>query len=499
MALSDSRLPLAQQENLLAILAHSDEYGKLVAQIADPELFEGDYRVIAERCVDYWRKHEEAPKVHTSDLFVDILEDAKNRKAATFRNVLTSMIQLNDEGVNSRYVLDELTTFIRNQKRKQAIHHAAELVNSPLLASQEEADAVLHEMLQARDFRFDPGMRLTDVDRMLAFLQSQQSEFVTGISVLDKAYIVPMRRKIMLLAAPSGFGKTWMLINAGKHNLIHNKRVLHLTGELDEEDVAQRYFQALFAVTTREESGLEVTELKRNREGELTSFKFDDIQSDFTFESESIRDELMIRIEKYGPNFFSKLIIKRFPDGGWSPNDLRGYLDSLEATEGFFPDLILFDSPYQLRISGRDPRLGLIENLKASRAIAEERNAAMIATHQVNEEGARASQSRGGHLAEAKAIKWNVDNLLTFSQTDMERRYGLARMYVDKARKESDRFGLLITQNYKIGQFCLSSMRLSPRYFDVRKDMEDREEEGDEDKDQERPRGRSGFVEDEED
>jgi HEPN domain-containing protein len=498
MALSEHKLPLAQQENLLSMLALSDEHGKLIAQIVTPDLFEGDYREIAERSVAFWRSQGEAPKTHLSDLFSDILEDEKNRKASVYRRIITSMFQLNDDGINSRYVIECLEKFIRLQKLKQAIYFAAEIVNRPGETSIEQTEEVLQNILMARDFRFNPGMRLTEIDRMLEFLQLQHSEFSTGIDVLDRAQIIPMRGKLLLLAAPSGYGKTWALVNVGKHGLLNKKRVLHMTGELDEEDVSQRYYQALFAVPTRydQEEPVETARLRINRDGDLVGIDREEVKTDFTFDSEHISDELQTRISIMGDQFFSKLIVKRFPSQNWTVGDYNGYLDSLEATEGYSPDLVLFDSPYHLKTNTQSYRFSLVENIEGVRSIARTRNHAVVATHQISDEGLRSGNSRGSHLSEAKAIKWVCDNLLTYSSTDIERRLGLGRLYVDKARKASDHWGLIITQNLRIGQFCLSSTRLSPRYFDIRKRLEDEEYEQDVAEKEPEDRRRGGFADD---
>jgi hypothetical protein len=39
-------------------------------------------------------------------------------------------------------------------------------------------------------------------------------------------------------------------------------------------------------------------------------------------------------------------------------------------------------------------------------------------------------------------------------------------LFVGKARRRRDRWGVLITQAYDVGQFCLSSMFLDPSYFE---------------------------------
>lgn len=76
------------QENLVTLLCYSDAHGKIISNLANVELFEGELRTIAERAVKYWQEQGEAPKLHTPDLFADILEDQKNRKGVTYRRLL---------------------------------------------------------------------------------------------------------------------------------------------------------------------------------------------------------------------------------------------------------------------------------------------------------------------------------------------------------------------------------------------------------------------------
>jgi hypothetical protein len=122
------RLNGPMQENLISVLAYDPVNGKIVAQLADPNLFEGEYRFIAEKCIAYWAKHKRAPGVHTPDLFADILEDPKNRKAKTYARILRQMVALS-EGVNTDYVLGTLRSFTRLQTMKDAILQSAEKLN----------------------------------------------------------------------------------------------------------------------------------------------------------------------------------------------------------------------------------------------------------------------------------------------------------------------------------------------------------------------------------
>src|ERR1700736_5084950 len=104
------RPPRALQEDLITLLAHSDQHGKLIATMVEPALFEGDYRTIAERCIAYWREHNQAPKMHFPNLLSDILEEGDERKAKFFRHTLLGMADAAPQ-VNSDYVLGMVSKF----------------------------------------------------------------------------------------------------------------------------------------------------------------------------------------------------------------------------------------------------------------------------------------------------------------------------------------------------------------------------------------------------
>ena len=101
------------QENLVTILAYHEE-GRLILDMIRPELFEGDTRLIAEKCVEYWSKYDKPPKMHTADLFSKILSDQYDRRAAGMRRTLQAMHDIQGQ-VNTQFVLDDMREFKRLQ------------------------------------------------------------------------------------------------------------------------------------------------------------------------------------------------------------------------------------------------------------------------------------------------------------------------------------------------------------------------------------------------
>ena len=456
------------QENLITILAFNKEQGQIVAQMLDVTLMDGDYRLIAERCIDYWRTQGIPPDDHLADLFSDILEDKHNRRGPVIRRHIRSMIALS-ESVNTKYVMQQLRDHNRLQRFKAGIVEAAELVNKKAQMALPEIEDLWNKLLRTREIDFQSGMKLNEVSRVLARLEELASEFRCGISELDRRGIVPARGKLLILGGAAGRGKTWGLIHIGKQALYDRKKVVHMSCEIDEEEVIGRYYQSMFSIAKRPDE-YEVTELELDEDGKLEGFGRKAYNPEFALGSGTAALELEMHIRELGRKA-ENLRVKRFKPNEVNANAIRAYLDNLEATEGFIPDLIIFDYLGLMKIDSKDKRGSIGTNCVDLRAIAIERNAAMVTAHQLSKLGETAAMAKGTHFAEDWSIMGTADVALIYSVTDLEFRFGLGRIYVAKARSEEDRFAILITQAYKAGQFCLESMYLQRQYRDILADL----------------------------
>jgi len=463
------RLNTTLMENLITLLCYDDQNGKIVANMLEPGSMEGDYRVVAERAVDYWRNYNTAPKDHTPDIVADIIEDKNNRRASSVKRILRAMHQIAGD-VNSNYVMNQLRTFQRLQRIKAAIIESAEKVNNNQHMALDEIERIWYGILRTQEKDFQPGMRLSDIGRVVSRLEKLQDEFKTGIGVLDRRYVVPARGQLFMLLAAAGRGKTWGLIHIGKAALAARKKVVHLSLEVDEEIVAQRYYQSMMRVSKREEE-IEYT---------VVDYDMDRIESidrattapSFTWHGSTIlQDELVQHMTSMGVGRFNNLIIKRFPPHHLTVAGINAYLDTLEQTENFIPDMLIIDYPGIMKLDKNNIRQSLGQTVTEIRGLLIERDIAGVAAHQGSKAGEEAQTMKSTHVAEDWSVVGTVDTLVTYSQTELEFRYGLARLFVAKARTEEDRFGALITQSYKMGQFCLQSHLLDSRYFEKLDDL----------------------------
>ena len=465
----DQRFALNLQQDIVTLLCYSDQHGKTIARSIDTNLLEGDFRTVAERALDFWKKHNVAPKQHIADLFTDILESKHDRRAGTYRRLLIAMSEV-QATINADFVLRSMDEFIRMQRAKTIILKSAEQLDARGINGLQDVESMLNSFLRERSTIIDAGIRLSDIDKILSYLDHAHSEFRTGIKELDQANIVPMRGKVMLFLAPTGRGKSWFLVQLGKMAFTMRKRVCHITLEIEAEEVGQRYYQALFGASKRDDES-KITTIRFDDNGRLSEIGIDTVNVPFTFTSTAIREELQTRVNHFGIRA-GNILIKRFPMRSLTVEQLESYLESLEAVEHFSPDLLIVDYPKIMKTDPKNPRISIGILLEDLRGLAQRRNFALAAVHQTSKTSVDADMVQATHVAEDWSMIATSDIVITYSQTSAEYKFGLARLYVAKARSEEDKFGVLITQNYKTGQFVLESTRLSDAYAQLMERMQ---------------------------
>ncbi len=457
-------------QDLVTILAHNDEYGKIVANSVDPNLFEGDLRIIAERCIRFWKTYSEAPKMETADLLNDILQDKNVRRSEAMRRTLMSMAG-RAENINAKYAVDRIHRHTRVQLMKDAILKSAERINSLQDESIEEVEDIWNDLLRSRSVSFDPGKGLDAVSEVLAYMARKAVEFDLGVPLLTKKGIVPARGTLLLFLGFAKMGKSWFCVHVGKHNMIKQRKVLHISLEMSWEQVMQRYYQALFSVPRRY-AETTLTNFNFDEKERLSGISWETVKPDFGLDSPVVADELEARMEMFGSRM-TNLKVVRFAPRSLSVNGLIAYLDTLEIRDGYVPDLIILDSPYLLKQIDKDYRISLGRNLEHVRAIAVDRNCAIVATHQNN---------RTGDVAEDISQVQTADTVINYEKTEAESKFGLARMKVMYSREEEDKIGMVITQNLAIGQFYLHGAELRQSYFDmIKREAKEQDLENDDD------------------
>lgn len=445
------------QENILALLVFDKDAALQIRNIVQLEQFESRfYRDIASRAVVHLDQFSEPIGEHIADELEEILKGSDKKKAKLYETLLDNL-WLSRDDINSEYVLSKLHEFIRQQTLKTGIMEASKHV---LEGRIDEAENVLEASLKKRVDVFDPGLRLHNTNEFLGFLdETNDALFHTGIPELDKRGVCPQRGEMYLFIAPSGFGKSWFMVHMAKRAMMERLKVLHVTLEMSQNQIARRYTQAMFAVTRYKVSELKKKSFELSRRGELEMTDIP-IKDRPNLNDPDIRKFLRSKASKVRV----PMIVKRFPTGGLTISQLRTYMLLLERTQNFVPDLLIVDYLDLMAINPARVREETGTITKELRGLAVEFNAALVTATQGNRKSASARTVRAEHVAEDWSKIATSDIVLTLSRTEEEERENMARIFVAKARDTEDKFTVLISQLYPIGQFVMESIMLPNNY-----------------------------------
>lgn len=464
------------QENVLTLLCFSNKNASFLANAVSPADFESTiYKEFAKACIGYVERFGEPPKEHIADLLEHHLQDEK--AGPLYSQVLTNIYQ-SQEAVNEEYVLTQLRQFLRLQRFKAGLMTSVELVQNDRL---EEAENAMVNAMRSQIDVFDKGASLLDTDRSLHFLHREDEVIRTGIPHLDRFNLGPSKGAMWMLIAPAKAGKSWGLVHLGKMAAISGKRVLHITLEMPEWQVSQRYIQSILSVSKRKGNFLRTKFVRRKKHDFVSRLDVDEILDRPSFEDHNIAKVIQGKLVKIKHRL--PLIIKQFPTGMLTVSGLNAYLDSLARSEGFVPDMLILDYPdlMDYQAGANDQRVALGTLFKKLRGMAIERNLALAVVTQSNREGAGSKVVKDTNVAEDWSKIATADTIITFNRTKAEKDLGLARLWVSNARDDTDKFFVILSQCYDLGQFCLDSALMGDNYWNMLKqhvaDDDDMEEE----------------------
>lgn len=246
-------------------------------------------------------------------------------------------------------------------------------------------------------------------DRIARRLQTVDQGIPTG-TVLDAYFTgggLP-RKQLGSVAAPTGVGKTAVLTYFGGSALIAGKNVLHITLEVDEPVLADRYDSRF--------SGISLSSLHK------------------------CPKRLRKALKEVSQRYHSNLQIKYWPPSTLTFGMLRTYLKRLEAS-AFYPDVILLDyadlmskSEFRHGNDGEKDYAALGEIYVHLRGIAGEFNLPIWTATQTNRQAIGKRNLDHSDIADSYRKAQVCDVLLALSQTEGEASRQTARVQLLKNR-----------------------------------------------------------------
>lgn len=454
----------ALQEAVVALYAYDKDNKELAARLSvvPPAIFDSYYSEIWEEVRKYRERFGEAPDQHLLDL-VDSLCAKYPKRESLYRRIFASVTQTYTGGINTSYVLDKVNEFFQYQHLKSTIAEAIDILGDERVGCVERTVATLSKALNFDTNNLEIGTYASDVTPEL-FYNETVSGFDTGIHAFDKYGVVPKRGTAFTLMGHAGRGKSWFLVHLMKVYSVVGLRVVYISLEMSAQDVLVRFYQSAFGIS-KSEGDSTLRKVLHDDEGELTGL------SRYKITPKAVIDRESSEFASYVNDKARKLakrnppLIKDFPSGSLTMEQLNAYIDMLDA-KGWSPDVVLLDYLDLMNVrASDDSRKELGRLFVECRGMARSRNLAFVTVAQCNRTGNSEQVLTRHNIAEDYSKIMTTDVFVTFNQTDQEKELGLGRLYVDKARgAERERFQVLVSQNLRTGQFCLSNAIMNSSY-----------------------------------
>ena len=470
------QLPSSTQLNMIALLAFSKDYAKTIKGMIGLDLYEDQFGTVASAIHDYLDQYDEPPgTAHIHEVLgLDLtgMKDDENQQVV--RAAITAAHETWRGGINSDFVIAQAEHFIKVQTRKRALLRAMELLlqNPGDPETPEKVDVLVKESIHDSlvGAEADMGIMPFDWRTELKFLDPSEASFSTGVVKLDTLGAGPKRKELSVFIALPGMGKSHWLTNLGLRAWNEKYKVLHITLEMSENRVQQRYLQSALAIPTREIPNREMVQLKLDPNGTLSDIEKEAVKYRFSLEDPESDKEIKAFLQQkleLKPSLAKNLIIKEYPSGTLTVPRLESFLESLKNGHGFVPDLLLLDYADLMSIDHDKMRESLDRIYVDLRGLATKRDMAIATASQSNRKGMERGGVSMATLAEHFGKAMTADTVIAYNQTPTEKILGLARLKLEKCRSAEDKFEILINQNYSLCQFVTQSLFHRRDYDDI--------------------------------
>ena len=410
------------QENLCKMILEDRPFSDQIGEILDVNFFELKYlQVFCKKIYDYKEKYNIHP---SNDIMTTIIrtelrgeEEILQKQTRDF----FARIQVETTRVDGHeYIKETALDFCKKQKLKEAIGKSIKLL-SKNSTSFDEIRILINEALRLgadNNFGYD---YLKDFEER--FLAKSRNPASTGWDLVDKIVDGGLGcGELGVCMAPTGAGKSMVLVHLGSQALKQGKTVVHYTLELRDTVVARRYDSCI--------TGFELTSLVSNKAEVLEAVK--DIEG--------------------------RLIVKEYPTKSATVNTFKNHLKRLQL-RGIEPDMIIVDYGDLVRPSRarQEKRIELECIYEELRAMAQEFDCPLWTASQTNRSGLNAEIITMEAISEAFNKCFISDFIFTLSRTIEDKNTNSGRIFVAKNRNGPD--GLIFPIFMDTSKVCIKVLQ----------------------------------------
>ena len=391
------------QENLCKLLVYDRSFCDQMQEVLDVKFLELKYlQVFIEMLFKYKNKFKKHPANGTLNSIINTELIEENEVIQKQIKDYFINIQAFPDVEDTEYVKSKSLDFCKKQKLKGAMIQCVPLLKQ---CSFEEIETKIIKALRLgldNDFGYD---YIKDFEER--FLETARNPISTGWSKIDKITKGGLGiGELGVVIAPTGAGKSHVLVHLGAQALKQGKNVVHFTLELGDTIVAKRYDAC------------------------LTGVNLDDVVA----QKEAIYDNIK--------NIDGQLIVKEYPTKSATTITIKNHLEKIRQTHMEI-DMIIVDYGDLLRSTishkrNSEKRHELESIYEELRGIAQEFKCPLITASQTNRKGLNEEVITMESISEAFNKCFVADFIISLSRTIKDRSCNIGRLFIAKNRNGPD-------------------------------------------------------------
>ena len=402
------------QESLCQMILQDRPFADQIMEVLDISFLELHYlRVFVKKIFEYREKYSVHPtyKIMISIIRAEI-EDENKATQKQLRNYFARIHGMQVTG--SEYIKTTALDFCRKQKLKEAMIRSVPLLEK---SSFDQIAKIINDAIKLGDHSDYGYDYLKDFERR--FELKARDPITTGWKEIDELCKGGLGKgELGVVIAPTGAGKSMVLVHLGAQALKLGKTVVHYTLELGDTIVAGRYDSCITKIPL----------------SHMHSFK----------------EEIYEQVQ----DIEGVLIVKEYPTKSASTRTLRTHLEKLKMHD-ITPDMVIVDYGDLLRpVSGKNEKRHELESIyEEMRGLAKEFECSFWTASQTNRSGLNAEVITLESISEAFNKCFVSDFIFSLSRTVEDKQSNTGRFFVAKNRNGPDGLvfpGSMHTSNVQI-------------------------------------------------
>ena len=387
------------QEGLVQLIFEDRPFADQITEVLDVNFIELEYlRVFLNKMLNFRHRYSKHPSV---DAMMTIIKtELEDEDEVLKEQVQDYFVRIHQrELTDIDYIKETSLDFCRKQNLKEAMMTSVGLLQN---CSFDEISKVINDALKLgseNNFGYD---YMADFEAR--FQPKFRNPVTSGWPDIDKITGGGLgKNELGVVIAPTGAGKSMVLVHLGSEAIKEGKTVVHYTLELQDTVIATRYDSC------------------------ITGYPLSDIIN--------FKDEVYDEIK----DLDGSLIVKEYPTKSASTNTIRAHLSRL-VKRGIHPGMVIVDyadllKPVQARKEKRNELESIYEEL---RAISHEFQCPIWTASQTNRSGLSAEVITMEQISEAFNKCFVADFIFSVSRTIEDKQNNQGKIFIAKNRNGPD-------------------------------------------------------------